>query len=93
MADEKRLPRRLDTIRDRAQEHEDELESRRWWTPQKLADRWDVAVSTVTAIPFEQLRYKEFGSGKKLKRRRYKPEWVQAFEDSDNLPRKRAAGE
>lgn len=83
------IPSRLTTIRARAREHEDELESRRWWTPQRLADMWNVSVATVMAIPYEQLRYKEFGAGKKLAgRRRYKPEWVEAFEEMDLLPKR-----
>lgn len=85
------MPSRLETIRARAKEHEDEIESHRWLTPQALADRWDVAVGTVMKIPYEKLRYKEFGGGEKLRgRRRYKPDWVQAFEDLDELPKREA---
>lgn len=84
MADQ--LPSRLTTIRERAIEHEREIESARWFTPQRLADRWSVSASTVYEIPRDQLPYKEFGAGKKLKRRRYHPDDVAAFEAAGRLP-------
>lgn len=91
MGDANQLPTRMQTIRARAREHQQELESLRWFTPQRLADRWNVAVETVLLIPIERLRYKEFGAGQKLKRRRYKPEWVDAFEAAEDPPREASA--
>lgn len=77
------LTSRLGTIRARAQDHQLEIDSVRWFTPQRLAARWDLSVTTVAAIPREQLPYKEFGAGTELKRRRYHPDDVAAYEASD----------
>lgn len=72
----------LAELRARAREHDDEIESRRWFTPAELAERWRVSETTVRAIPRAQLFYKEFGAGTKLKRRRYREDWVQTYEES-----------
>lgn len=74
------LPSRLTTIRARAREHQQELESQRWYTPQQLAARWAVAESTIREIPATELPYREFGKGKVRKRRRYSPDAVAAYE-------------
>lgn len=82
------MPSRTETIRARAHEHQQELESLRWFTPQRLSARWDVAETTVRDIPFEELPYREFGKGEKRKRRRYRPADVEAFEArTDRIPR------
>jgi hypothetical protein len=70
----------MSEIRQRAKQHEEEIASVQWFTPSELAARWHVALSTVHAIPIAQLEYKEFGQGEKLKRRRYRAEWVEAYE-------------
>jgi hypothetical protein len=75
------MPRSLAEIRRRAKEHEEEIVSPTWYTPLQLAARWGIGRSSVYEIPFEQLRYKEFGQGKKLKRRRYREDWVLAYEE------------
>lgn len=85
------LPSRLSTIRSRAREHQQELESLRWFTPERLAARWDVSETTVREIPREQLPYKEFGAGTKLKRRRYHPDDVAAFEATGRVSKKDVA--
>lgn len=52
-----------------------------WFTPASLAKRWNVSSKTVRKIPRERLPYREFGVGEHP-RRRYKPEWVYAYENS-----------
>ncbi len=73
----------LEMCRDRARVHQDELrEAARdgWATPKELAERWKVSVTTVKDTPADELPYKEFGHGLKLKRRRYRWSDVSAFE-------------
>lgn len=77
----------LAAIRERRLRHEEEMLSVHWFTPAILAARWGVSETTVREIPLDELRYKEFGSGKQLKRRRYHPDWVAAYEASPNAPR------
>jgi hypothetical protein len=72
--------RSLDEIRASAKQHEEEIVSVQWFTPSDLAARWKVSLTTVHGIPVDQLQYKEFGQGEKLKRRRYRAEWVEAYE-------------
>lgn len=67
-------------IRERRQQHEDEMLSATWFTPALLAARWGISETTVREIPADQLPYKEFGAGEQLKRRRYRPDDVAAFE-------------
>lgn len=74
------MTRTIAEIRELAKRHEEEILSVRWLTPVMLAARWSISLSTVYEIPFDQLRFKAFGQGKKFKRRRYKPEWVEAYE-------------
>lgn len=71
---------RIARIRARRQQHEEELLSVHWLTPAVLADRWGISETTVREIPAAQLPYKEFGAGEKLKRRRYPPDAVAAYE-------------
>jgi hypothetical protein len=72
---------RLSAIRERAAEHEAELDADVvYFTIQDLAARWRLATGTVRAISRERLPYKEFGSGHYRKRRRYHPRDVHAFE-------------
>jgi hypothetical protein len=74
----------LQPIRERARAHQADLDlAVSYFTVQKLAARWDIAESTVRDIPREQLPYKEFGRGIKLKRRRYHPDDVLAYEARD----------
>lgn len=82
---------RIATIRGRARAHQEELESVRWFTAARLKSRWDLSLTTIYEIPREQLPYKEFGTGKKLKRRRYHPDDVAAFEASGRVPVKAVA--
>lgn len=82
----------LQQYRDRAREHQVELELKiKYFTPQKLADRWEISVSSVRDIPRELLPYKEFGAGRILKRRRYHPDDVFAFEATDRFQEKKAS--
>lgn len=68
-------------IRERAKLHEEELDSLKWFTVSQLAARWRLSESTVREIPASELRFKEFGNGQK-RRRRYKPSWVEAYENA-----------
>jgi len=67
-------------IRQRAAAHQEELDAYSWFTIADLAARWKVSETTVREIPIEDLWYKEFGQGAKLKMRRYPPWSVAAFE-------------
>jgi hypothetical protein len=71
---------RMERIRERRMRHEEEMLSVHWFTPAILAARWGISETTVREIPPEQLPYKEFGTGEKLKRRRYHPDDVAAYE-------------
>jgi hypothetical protein len=70
----------IERIRERRQRHEEEMLSVHWFTPSILAERWGISETTVREIPPDQLPYKAFGSGEQLKRRRYHPDDVAAFE-------------
>jgi hypothetical protein len=70
----------LAEIRARRLRHEEEMLSVHWFTPALLAARWGVSETTVREIPADQLPYKAFGAGEQLKRRRYRPDDVAAFE-------------
>jgi len=72
----------LATIRARAAEHQRELTERQFLTVGQLAARWNVAPSTVRDIPADELPFLEFGRGLKLRRRRYDPSDVEAYERS-----------
>lgn len=74
----------LNEIRARAAQHNDEIESAKWYTVAELAARWQVSETTVRLIPRDQLDYKEFGAGQKLKRRRYRSDWVEAYENESD---------
>lgn len=75
------MPDELESIRRAAAEHQREIDVvRTWLKPAQLATRWNVSVSTVKAIPASELPFKEFGRGLKLKRRRYDPADVDAYE-------------
>lgn len=51
-------------------------------SPHELKLRWGISVTSIKRIPFTELRYKEFGQGSKLKRRRYREDWVLAYEEA-----------
>lgn len=73
----------LEACRERARAHEEELREAAhdgWATPKELAARWKVSVTTVKDTPADELPFKEFGHGLKLKRRRYRWSDVYAFE-------------
>lgn len=70
--------------RERARAHAAEIDlSVRYVTVNDIAKMFGVSASTIRDIPRDQLPYKEFGSGVKLKRRRYHPLDVAAFANSD----------
>ncbi len=74
----------LQPYRERARAHQADIElSVVYLTVNDLAKRWNLSASTVRDIPREQLAYKEFGRGAKLKRRRYHPDDVIAYENRD----------
>ena len=71
-------------IRAKARAHQEELSESSgevWATPQQLANRWHISVTTVKDTPADELPYKEFGNGLKLKRRRYRWSDVRAYEE------------
>ncbi len=79
------MPKDLAEIRAKARAHQDEISEAAhdgWATPQQLAKRWQVSVTTVKDTPADELPYKEFGNGLKLKRRRYRWSDVEAYESS-----------
>lgn len=71
---------RLARIRARREQHEEEMLSVHWFTVAMLAARWHLSETTVREIDPDELHYKEFGAGEKLKRRRYHPDDVAAYE-------------
>ncbi len=82
----------LQPYRERARAHQSEIDlETRFLTPQLLAKRWSISVTTVKDIPFEELPYTEFGQGLKLKRRRYHPDAVLLYEGRN--PDRRASEE
>jgi hypothetical protein len=71
----------LQPIRERARAHQAEINAAVvFFTPQELAVRWHCSVSTIRDIPREDLPYIVFGRGTKLKRRRYHPDHVRAYD-------------
>lgn len=79
-------------LREKAREHQASLDERRlYFSPQQLATRWGVGVTTVKSIARDRLPFKEFGNGAKLKRRRYHRDDVLAFEAEDRQPEARSA--
>lgn len=82
----------LQPYRDRARLHQEELDLKLvYMTVNDLAKRWHVAPSTVRDIPRDELPYKEFGKGTKLKRRRYHPDDVLACEATDRFREEKAS--
>jgi hypothetical protein len=67
-------------LRERAAAHQRELTERKLLTVRNLAERWQVAPTTVRDIPPDELPYLEFGRGLKLRRRRYDPQDVEMYE-------------
>jgi hypothetical protein len=78
MTDDQRMAR----IRARQAEHNAAVESVTWFTSSQLAARWNIGQTTVLMIPRSALPYRTFGMGKRP-RRRYSPDAVAAFEQSD----------
>lgn len=60
--------------------HEERLPSFTWYSVTDLARRWHLSPQTVRNIPTDELPYKAFGNGV-LKRRRYRADWVLAYEE------------
>lgn len=75
-------PRTLAELRAMAAEHDEQIASVHWFTASELAARWRVSLQTIYDTPREQLRFKEFGQGEKLKRRRYRADWIADYEES-----------
>lgn len=73
----------LTAVRAKARAHQDALDEPRWLTIAAVAARFGVSESTVRGIPADELPYKEFGNGRKLKRRRYRVADVEAYEAVD----------
>lgn len=82
----------MSDIDEKREAHEASLPNARWFSVPQLAARWGISETTVRLIPITELRYKEFGAGKKVKRRRYRPEWVEAYEnETGQTPTEHAA--
>lgn len=79
------------TIRARARAHQEELDEPRWMTLAEVAARFRLSESTVRGIPADELPFKEFGQGHKLKRRRYRLADVEAYEAADVRHTRRAS--
>lgn len=74
----------LEEVRARAQRHGDELgRDEFFFTAARLARRWGVSTSTVRAIPFAELPWKNLGRGLVRELRRYHPDDVEAYEARD----------
>lgn len=73
----------LSEIRARAMKHQEELDEPRWMTLAEVAARFRLSETTVRLIPVDELPFKEFGSGHKYKRRRYRLTDVEAYESQD----------
>jgi hypothetical protein len=73
----------LTEIRARARKHQEELDEPKWLSISAVAARWGISDATVRTIPVDELPYKEFGQGHKLKRRRYRLADVEAYEAID----------
>ena len=70
----------LAELREAAARHQLELEEPQFATVAQLARRWQVSQTTVRDVPFDELPFKEFGRGLKLRRRRYRWADVHAYE-------------
>lgn len=71
----------LAVLRARAEAHETDLDvGSVFLTPQQLAERWHCSASTVKTIPRDELPFLEIGTGRKYRRRRYRPQDVAAYE-------------
>lgn len=77
-------------IRARREAHEERLPGHSWYSVTDLAKRWGVSPQTVRLIPLDELRYKEFGNGEKLRRRRYRADWVLTYEEATGNRRQAA---
>jgi hypothetical protein len=75
------VPDDLSTLRARARAHQAVLDLELvYLTPQQLAQRWQVSVSTIHGMGRDVLPYMEHGNGTQQKRRRYHPLDVEAYE-------------
>jgi hypothetical protein len=71
----------LAAIRQRAREHQEEIDlAVRFLSPKTVAERWDMSVTAVLAIPREDLPYTVINAGKVKHHRRYDPRDVVAYE-------------
>lgn len=72
----------LDQLRARAAEHERELSERKLLSIKSVKDMLGMSYTSVRDIPRDELPYGEFGQGHVLKRRRYRPEDIEAYIES-----------
>jgi hypothetical protein len=71
----------LATIRQRAREHQEEIDlTTRFLSPKTLAERWGMSATTVLAIPADELPYTPIGRGRLKQHRRYAPVDVASYE-------------
>lgn len=70
----------LEILRQRSAAHQLSLDTKKFLTPQQLADRWGVCPNTVRAIPRVLLPYQNNGTGLVREHRRYDPDDVLAYE-------------
>lgn len=82
----------LQEIRARARQHQAEIDlSIVYLEVSDLARRFGCAPSTVRDIPRDRLPYMELGRGRKLKRRRYHPADVIAYEEEERAKGRKAS--
>lgn len=81
----------LADIRAKARAHQEELDQPRWLSIAAVAARFGISETTVRTIPVDDLPFKEFGQGHKLKRRRYRVVDVEAYEAIDVRHTRRAS--
>jgi hypothetical protein len=82
----------LQELRARAKAHQADIDlSIVYLEVSDLAARFNVAPSTVRDIPRDRLPYAEFGKGRKLKRRRYHPADVIAYEEEERAKGRKAS--
>jgi hypothetical protein len=71
----------LATIRQRAREHQEEIDlAVRFLSPKAVAERWGVSVTAVLRIPRDELPFTVINAGKVKHHRRYAPADIVAYE-------------
>lgn len=72
----------LDEAAARRDQHSAAIGGDGWFTVSELVARWKVSARTIARIPVSELRYLTFGEGTHKRRRRYRADWVAAYENA-----------